>query len=144
MPLPLIPIAIAGLATAAYGAHKSRSPKPVSAQVAAERAVIYDTAINTCKDSTKLRTLANVFEQVGCDTEAGMLRKRAALIDAPSELKKARRDALAKGLASNNKQGVLKLAEAYDEIGATSAAAKLREHASTIVEQSNPGIGGTQ
>ena len=141
MPLPLIPIAIVSLATAAYGAHKSRSPKPVSAQTAAERAIIYDTAINTCKDSNKLRTLADVFEKVGSNPEATMLRKRAALIDAPSDLKQARRGALAKGLASSNKQGVLNLALAYEEIGATSAASKLREHASTLDKTLNPRIG---
>jgi hypothetical protein len=141
MPLPLIPIAIVSLATAAYGAHKIRTnKKEVSAQTAAERAIIYDTAINTCKDSEKLRKLAGAFKRVGCDAEAAMLCKRACLIDTPADLKEARREALDKGLSSVNKQGVLNLANAYDDIGATAAASKLRKHAATL-DQPNPGIG---
>jgi hypothetical protein len=132
MPLPLIPIGIAALATAAYGANKARQPKTVDPKTEATRAVIYDTALNTCKDSAKLRELAKVFHQVGKDAEATMLMKRAALIDAPPELKKARRESLDQGMVSTNKQGILVLANAFEEIGATAAAAKLRQHASTL------------
>ena len=133
MPLPLIPLAIGSLAAAAFAANKARESKKVmSAQTAAERMVIYDTALNTCKDSAKLRTLALAFEKAGQKPEATMLRKRADLMDAPKELKQARRESLAKGLASTNKAGVLNLANAYEEIGATAAAAKLRAHAETL------------
>jgi len=145
MPLPLIPIAVISLAGVAYGVNKVRVAKQEpSAQVIAERAIIYDTAINTCKDSGKLRALAESFQSVGCTAEASMLCKRACLIDAPPELKKARRESLDKGMSSKNKVGVLNLAAAFEEIGATAAAAKLRTHATTIDSnvESNPRIEG--
>jgi len=144
MPLPLLPVAIGSLACAAYAVNKGRQPKPISAEAAANRTMIFDTALNTCKDSDKLRILAEAFNKEGARAEALMLCKRAELIDAPPEMKAARREALSKGLASTNKDGVLRLADAFEELGATAAAAKLREHAATIdmaaATHSNPRI----
>jgi hypothetical protein len=133
MPIPLIPVAIFGLAGTAFVVNKARVAKTeVTPQVAAERAIVFDTAINSCQDTAKLKELADVFEKVGCKPEATALRLRAALRDAPPELKQQRREALNKGLASTNKAGILNLANAFESIGATVAAAKLREHASTL------------
>ena len=140
MPLPLIPIAIISLAGAAYGANKIRTPKEPSAQDLANRAIIYDTALNTCKDSAKLRTLADAFEKQGCKAEAKGLRNRAALRDALPEVKAARKESLAKGMASTNVPGILNLASAFEEIGATAAATELRARAADLENMANPGI----
>lgn len=144
MPLPLIPIAIVSLAGVAYGAQRVRDASAVpSATVVAERAMIFDTAMNTCKDSDKLRALAASFKQVKMNAEATMLCKRAALIDAPPELKASRKDTLERALASKNKGPILNVANAFEEIGAMNAASKLRAHAATLPDESNPGIGPT-
>lgn len=141
MPLPLVPIAIMSLAGVAYGVNKMRDAKnAVTVQTIAERRVIYETALNTCKEPEKLKKLADVFEQVGQKPEAIMLRKRADLMLASPETKKQRRESLDKGLASSNKEGVLALADAFEEIGATAAAEKLRNHASELDIQTNPRI----
>jgi len=132
MPLPLLPIAIAALAAGAYTAKSKREKAAVSPQTMAERAVIYETALNHCKDSDKLRQMATVFRDQGHVAEADMLIKRALLREAPPEVQAARKEAFKKGLSSTDPAAVRALANAFDGQGATGAAGELREHARAL------------
>jgi hypothetical protein len=93
----------------------------------AEREEVYLQALEHLKDPAKLRILANAFEKEGFHVKALALRKRADLRGASEATKKARSEAFAKGMASTNIDGILKLAEAFDEATATGAAAALRK-----------------
>lgn len=133
MAFPVVPVAVGTLAVAGFGVEQWRRRKrAVSVDVAAQRAVVFEVAINSCKDPGKILLLADAFDEAGQGVEADMLRKRAALMSATPEVKAARKEALEKGLASTKKDGVLKLANAFEELGATVAAEKLRAHAGTL------------
>lgn len=127
--LPLVILALAGTA----GIAKSkRDNKQVDPRTQAERQVIYETALNTCKDPAKLRTMAQAFREQGLIAEADMLCKRAALQELPQEVKDARREAFRKGMASTDQAAVLSLANAFHSEGATGAAENLRKYAAGL------------
>ena len=128
----LVPIAILGLITAAGVAQSRRSKAPVDAATLAQRQSVYETAINTVKDPTKLRALAAAFRDEGMVPEADMLEKRAVLQELPPEVKAARRDALRKAMASTDPVKVLAMADAFDSQGCTGAAENLRKYAAGL------------
>lgn len=132
MPFPLLPIAIAALASGAYVAKSKREKAAISPQAMAERAVVYETALNHCKDPDKLRQMAMAFRQQGHIAEADMLVKRALLREAPPEVQATRKEAFKKGMASTDSGGIRSLADAFDSQGATGAAAELRAHARAL------------
>jgi hypothetical protein len=135
MPLPLIPIAIAALGLGAWHAVKKKeAPVKVGAEggLTPDRAILYETALRTTKDSDKLRTLAQAFRSEGLTPQAEMLEKRARLRDLPPDVKLARRAAFKKGMASTNPQAIIALADVFDCEGATGAADALRTYASGL------------
>lgn len=151
----LVPVAIATLTAAAYVAQSRRKPKEISAKARAERRVIFETLINEVKDPEVLRQFADAFRHEGNPVEADMLLKRAQLRELPPDVKNARRDAFKKGMASKDPVAIRKLADAFEQTGATGAAGALRDAAlaleraqqQQIVEDpdiaaaaSNPGI----
>lgn len=119
--LPIIPIAagLGGLAWWRASRRKGMTP---------ERQKVYDTALATLKDPAGLRTLADSFAKEGLSAQAEMLRKRAALRELPEQTKVDRREALRKGLASNDQTAVSKLAAAFAREGASGAAEQLLKH----------------
>ena len=134
----VLPIVILGLVGAAGVAQSRRTKKAVDPRTVAERQVIYETALNTCKDPAKLRALAETYRSEGLTAEADMLCKRAALQELPQEVKDARKEVYRKAMESTNVNGILALARAYDEEGATGAAQNLRKYAAglTVAEES--------
>ena len=127
-----LPIAVLSMVGAAGVAQTVRSKRKSSAQTAAERKVIYETALNSVKDSEKLRKLAAVFRKEGLPAEADMLEKRAALQDLPADVKQARRDAFRKGMTSTDVPKIMALADAFHAEGATGAAENLRKYAAGL------------
>ena len=110
-----------------------------------ERKKLFEEALRSMKDPAKLRELANVFQNYGLKAEAKELRKRAALRDAPADVKKKRAEAFQKGLNSTDPQKVSKLADAFHKVGAYGAADKLRKYASGLTSIDAPiGPGGIQ
>lgn len=126
MPLPILPIALAGLVGGIYLKEKG---KP---QMTDEQRRIYDAALQDLRDPEKLRTLAKAFDEQGFREEADLLYKRAQLKDLPKDVIAARKEIYRKAMQSLNKDAVLKIAEAFEQEGATSAAANLRKHAEQI------------
>ncbi len=126
MPLPLIPILIAGMTGAAW--YKVRN----KGKLTPERKAVFDCAMNELRDSPKLRDLADTFEKEGLPYEASLLRKKANIRDLPPEVTKARNQAFKDGMNSTNYHGVMELAKAFHNEGAIGAAENLRMHAEVL------------
>ncbi len=122
--------ALAG--AAAYVKMKRDKEKANTATMNGERQIVYETALSKVKDPDKLYTLANTFEGEGLIEQATMLRKRAVLRALPEEIKEKRKEIFRTGMASKNKDGVLKLASAFEGEGATGAAESLRLYANGL------------
>jgi hypothetical protein len=128
----VIPLAILGLVGAAGVAQSQRGKKNDDPRIQAERQVVYETALNSCKEPTKLRELAAAYRKEGCTAEADMLEKRAALQELPADVKAARKEAFRKGMASTDPVAVMQLAEAFHSMGCTGAAENLRKYAAGL------------
>jgi hypothetical protein len=97
-----------------------------------ERAVVYREAIKTVLDPAKLRKLAVDYRNAGLTPQADMLDKRARLRELPKDVKLARAAIFRRAMASTDKAGILRVANAYEADGATGAADHLRDHAATL------------
>lgn len=124
--IPLLIPVIAGLGGLGLWA-LSASKKPVG--LTADRKMVYDSALASETDPSKLRVLSAAFKKEGLSEQGDMLEKRAALRELPPEVKKVRRAAFKKGMASTNVPGIQNLANAFAKEGATGAASNLRKYA---------------
>lgn len=98
-----------------------------------ERKKIYEAAMKSSGLSPdKVRALADSFEKEGLKEEAANLRKRAALMELPPDVKAARRKAYKRGMKSNDPAAVTKLANAFHKEGALSAAQSLHKYAAGL------------
>jgi hypothetical protein len=120
--LPLLIPAIAVLGGYAWWQTRPRGMTP-------ERKMIYETALVTLKEPDKLRTLADAFENEGFKDEATMLRKRALLREMPLDVKTKRQQAFGAAMKSTDPAKVEAVAMAFQNEGATGAAANLRKYA---------------
>jgi len=97
------------------------------------RQAAFDKAMNDVTlTPEQLRGIAQAFEKAGLETMATALRKRAALKEAPPEVKAARREVFTKALNSNDPALIEKIADAHEQIGAVGAAQDLRLHAESV------------
>jgi hypothetical protein len=128
----VLPLMILGLVGTSAVVQSKRAKKEVDPRTAAERQVVYETALNTVKDPIKLRSLAETYRSQGLTAEADMLCKRAALQELPEETKEARREVFRKAMASTNVDAILGLARAYESEGCTGAAQNLRKYAAGL------------
>lgn len=128
MPLPLIPVAVTGLAgLAAWKVHKNRKRGMTPA-----RQKVYDQALTNLKDPVKLRKLAAAYHKEGLTEQGTMLQKRARLRELPADVKEGRRAAFKKGMTLTNAASVEKLAATFEKEGATGAATALRAYAAKL------------
>jgi hypothetical protein len=98
-----------------------------------ERDKLYRRCLSgNIRDSGELRRIADDFQKARLFPQAQLLRQRADLRDLPPEIKARRRATFRKGMASKNKLAVLKLADAFDGQGCTTAAHKLRLYGSGL------------
>jgi hypothetical protein len=125
--IPLI--VVLGLGSAAAYAHHRRSKIH---GMTPERKKLYESALKGQLKPEALRELAGGFEQEGLTNEAEMLRKRAALKEIPKDQKKARNQAFRTAIGSDDPEGIEELASAFEEQGATGAAARLKERAAAL------------
>lgn len=122
--IPTVVILLTGVA------YLKRRPQ---AEMTEEQTKIYKAALSgALKDPVKLRKLADAFASQGFMPQARLLRQRAALRELPEATKVKRRQCFRDALKSKNRTGVLKLADAYEKEGCTSAAARLRDYASGL------------
>lgn len=124
--LPLIVSSVGGFAW-------WRVKKQKYGKMTPERKKLFEEALKTMTDPVKLRSLAGTYEKYGLKAEAKELRKRAALREAPAEVKQKRTEVFKKALDSTDPQKVSKVADAYHKIGAYGAADKLRKYAAGLV-----------
>ena len=122
--IPLVYWLIGGLAGGAYYMQRKRKHG-----MTPERAIVYETALRTVKDPTKLRALATAFRKEGLNSQADMLEKRAKLRELPPDLKAKRQQAYRDGMKSTDPDKVETLAAAFESEGATGAADSLRKYA---------------
>jgi transcriptional regulator of met regulon len=100
-----------------------------------ERTKVYRAALSgAVKEAEALDELAGAFAHQGLKEQANLLRKRAKLRRLPDETKKLRREVFRQALESKNRDGILVLANAYEQEGCTAAASRLREVASGLVD----------
>jgi hypothetical protein len=137
MPLPLLPIAVTLLAGGSFWAGKKHLDKK---KYTPERRMVFETAMDSVKDATKLMALADVFEQQGLRAQAVLLRKRARLRSLPQPIKDARRQAMAKAFMSKDITQLGKFADALDSETAYSNAAKIRAYMKTLQTGTPQGV----
>lgn len=109
-----------------------------SGEMTEQRDRIYRDCLSGRVPPEKMRKVADAFEKARCYPQARMLRLRVELSDLPPEIQAQRRADFAKGMASKNGPGVLRLAQAFEDQGATSSAAKLRRHARALAKAAIP------
>ena len=123
----LIPLIVLGTSAfyghKAYKVHKAFTP---------ERKALYSKLMNSPSDPTALRSAADSFQAAGLTKQADMLRKRAALREAPESLKAARREVFKKAMGSNDPSAIEAVAKAHEDVGAEGAAQALRVQAETL------------
>lgn len=131
MSIPLLPVAIFGLAGVSWYTQRRRN-RPLDPALKATYDALFDQTMNGKFPPEKLKVMAKAFRERGLLVQANMLDKRVALAEATPEVKEARRQAYKLGMASSNVPGIRNLANAYDAMGAAGAAQKLREYASGL------------
>lgn len=132
----LIPATVLTLTAGAY----LRRPKDYGVMTTERRSVYKNAISGGVQEPEKLDQLAVEFEKQGLREEAKLLRKRAALRRLPDEIKAARKEIFRKALECKDRVTVLNIAQAYDEEGCTSAAARLREYASGLPDKLEPEV----
>jgi hypothetical protein len=97
-----------------------------------ERDRIYRECLTGRVPVDRMRDIARALEKARCFPQAKMLRLRIGLKELPPEEQEQRRAFFEKGMVSKNKDAILRLAEAFENEGATTSAAKLRRHAEQL------------
>ena len=129
MPLPLVPLLVAGVASvSAFVAHKRSKKK----QLTPAREKIFNTAMNNLKDPAGLTKLSQAYQQQGLPEQAQALAKRAKLRALPKDVKTARRGIFKKALTLKNPAQVKKIASAFQGEGCTGAAEALNQYAAGL------------
>ncbi len=101
-------------------------------EMTAERDRIYRECLSGRVTVEQMRSIASAFERARCFPQARMLRLRIGLEELPEEIKEVRKETFRRCMASTNRDGILRVADAYEREGATSSAAKLRAHAERL------------
>lgn len=132
IPIPVIPVLVCVLGGGAY--FKNRSKK--IGVMTPERQKVFNAALaGGMQDPKNLDKLAREFRAVGLPEQAKLLEKRAELKRLPNEVKLARRQVWRRAIQSTNKPAMVKLANAYEREGCTSAAMRLHEIIAGLPDQ---------
>lgn len=97
-----------------------------------ERDRIYRECLSGRVPAEKMRDIMRAFEKARCFPQARMLQLRIELKELPPEIKEVRTASFKRAMASKNRDGVLRVADAFEAQGATTSAAKLRAHAERL------------
>ncbi len=125
----LVPVAVGAASLGGFYLYKQRK---YSLAMTPERIKVYEQALSSLKDQTKLRVLADEFEKAGCVKEAQHLRKRAALRDLSPAEKKVNSNRYKAAMAAMKSSQVHGEADYFEEIGADGAAKNLRMKAQAL------------
>jgi hypothetical protein len=110
----------------------------MSTELPSNLKVVYEESL-CLRDTVKLRQLADAFETDGWLAQASMLRKRAAVWEAPEAVKDERRATFRRAMASTDVEAIKKIAADFDEIGLIEAPKRLRERIEEL-ETEDPGM----
>ncbi len=94
-----------------------------------ERENIFRSAMEYCKEPSRLRNLSNLFMQHGLKAESYWLSKRADWYDRPEDIRTQHQDIVDRAMKSENIQVILEIADRFEEMTAMVLATKLRKHA---------------
>jgi len=126
----LIPLGIiAAMSAVAAWRVRNRKPKGLTPQ----RRAVFEGALATLKDPTKLRELADVYTKEGLTSEADILRKRAAIRELPKAVKLQRKAVFKKAINSKNPDAIREVAAAFAGEGCFGAARDLNAHAESLL-----------
>lgn len=130
--LPLVPLAISSLIGLAF--LKVKKSDPNKGVFTPARQVIFQQAIDNCRDPVRLRALAKAYRGEGLTAQADLLEKRAAIRETPPAVAAAHREVFKKAINHTNPEVVLNVASAFDTQGANGAAMNLRKYANGLIE----------
>jgi hypothetical protein len=99
------------------------------------REEIYNNAMEHLHDPERLVALSKEYDKHGLKTQAHLLRKRAELRSRPEALKKEHEALFERAMKSEKPEGILMVARGFEELTATSMAAKLRERAKMLMDK---------
>jgi len=122
----------AGIGAVLGGLVANRMNGAPKGEMTAQRKLAYERAMQSIKSPQDLKTLADSFAGEGLHAEAAMLRKRASLRELSPEVAEQRRDALRRGMASDNPAAIRELASQFAAVGSTDAAKTLLAHAAAV------------
>ena len=125
---PLVAIGIGVVAATAIKVSKDKQ----KAKLTPKRKMILETAMNSKLTPDQLKKLSDAFDKEGLKVEADLLRKRIDLQTAPQDQKDKWAAAFKKAMASEKPEAIQAVADAFEDKGATGAAATLRQRADDI------------
>lgn len=140
----------AGVGALVGGGVAHASSQPDKGVMTPRRKIFYEKAMASTKDPEDLKKLAAAFAGEGLNTEAEMLRKRAALRALPRDEREKRRQFFRHALTSDNADAIQQAADIFHGDGAFGAAKALYEHAEAVRAAHAAGVstkpmtGGTQ
>jgi hypothetical protein len=123
-----ITLGILGLGYLAF----RRRTESETGKLTPEREEVFNNAMQHLHDPGRMLNLAKEFEKNGLKAQAHLLRKRAEWRARPEAVKAEHEALYQKALASSKPEGVLMVAQAFENMTATAKAGKLREHAAAL------------
>lgn len=99
-----------------------------------EREEIFRNAMQHCQDPMVLNNLAGKFQNEGLKSQAFILRNRAQWRGRSDEKRKEHAAIFDKAMASENVQGILAVASAFEQMTATFNAQQLRQRVQELNE----------
>lgn len=129
MPLPLIPLAVAGVAAVSALVVHKRTKKT---KLTPAREKIFNTAMNDLKDPAGLKKLSQAYQSQGLTEQAQALAKRATLRALPPAVKAQRRVIFKKAMSLKDPAQVKKISSAFRGEGCTGAADSLDRYAAGL------------
>ena len=97
-----------------------------------KRQILFLEAMNTRLEPAQFRQLAAAYKRVGLPDQAAALEGRAALAEAPPDVKDARKKVLVEALSSADPAHVESIAVEFDKIYALGSAERLRRYAAGL------------
>jgi hypothetical protein len=119
---PIIPVAL-GLGVLGAWWKVSHTPKEPLNKTSQD---LFDAAMTSLTDPTKLRLFAATFQSAGFLPQAAMLNQRANLFSLPADVQATNSALFQKAAGSQNVAGILEAAKHFESLSAFGAAKELR------------------
>ncbi len=128
----MVPIILGALAVgtgvAVYRKHRK------GAAMTPQRKQVFEAAVKSLKDPTKLQQLAAVFKKEGLAAEAVILNKRAAIFSASPEVIAQKKAVFKQAMKSDKPEAIAKVAQEFHKQGHFEVANQLRNYAKGLLK----------